>query len=175
MAAAGPAPHTTTASTRPFGCHRAAPIRSGELLGVPADAGRGERGKITGERADRRPGGDLFGCGLFCRAQRRVGLLVAAPLEERPGDVDEEAGLPFGDGDRGEVDPAGQVDGCAGVSEGNRDVDLVQLGVDRAEGGPAQVGVRAEPAGGVGRFGEHLVRGAALVVLGGGDGTAEQD
>ena len=74
-----------------------------------------------------------------------------------------------------QVDPAGQVDGGAGVAEGDGDVDLVQLGVDRAEGGPAQVGVRAEPAGGVGRFGEHLVRGAALVVLGGGDGAAEQD
>ena len=61
------------------------------------------------------------------------------------------------------------------IAEGNRDVDLVQLGVDRAEGGPPEVGVRAESAGGVGRFGEHLVRGAALVVLGGGDGAAEQD
>ena len=36
------------------------------------------------------------------------------------------------------------------VSEGDRDVDLVQLGVDRAEGGPPEVGVRAERAGGCG-------------------------
>ena len=103
-----------------------------------------------------------------------MGLLVLAPLEERPGHVDEQRGLPFGDGDRAQVDLAGQVDGGSGVAEGDGDVDLVHLRVDRAEGGAAQVRIRAEAAGGVGCFGEHLVRGGAVVVLGRGEGAAQQ-
>ncbi len=47
-------------------------------------------------------------------------------------------------------------------------------GVDRPEGGAAQVGVRAHLAGGAGRLGEHLLCGSALPVLGGGEGAAQQ-
>ena len=73
-----------------------------------------------------------------------MGLLALAPLEEGPGHVDEQRCLPFGDGDRAQVDPAGQVDGGPGVAECDGHVDLVHLRVDRAEGGAAQVRVRAE-------------------------------
>ncbi|HTQ90093.1 MAG TPA: hypothetical protein VMK84_11420 [Streptosporangiaceae bacterium] len=44
----------------------------------------------------------------------------------------------------------------------------MQLRVDRAERGTAQVRVGAEAAGGAGGFGEHFVGGGAVVVLGGG-------
>jgi hypothetical protein len=50
----------------------------------------------------------------------------------------------------------------------------VHLRVDRAEGGAAQFRVRAEAAGGVGCFGEHFVRGGPVVVLGCGEGAAQQ-
>ena len=111
---------------------------------------------------------------FFCGAERGVSLLVLAPLEEGPGHVDEQRGLPFGDGDHAQVDLTGQVDGGPGIAEGDGHVDLVHLRVDRAEGGAAQVRVRAEAAGGVGCLGEHLVRGGAVVVLGGREGAAQQ-
>ena len=142
------------------------------MRGVAAEAGRGQGGEGVGQGAD--AGGEFLRGGLLGGAERGVGLAVAAPLEERLGDVDEQAGLAFGDGDRGGVDLAGQVDGGSGVAEGDGDVDLVQLRVDWAEGGAAQVRVGAEAAGGAGGFGEHLVGGGAVVVLGGSQSATQQ-
>ena len=99
---------------------------------------------------------------------------MLAPLEERAGGVDEQAGFAFGDGDRAQVDAAGHVDGGSGVPERHGDVDAVHLGVGGAEGGPAQVAVYPEPSCGVVGFGEQFVGGAAVVVLGGGDCAAQQ-
>ena len=124
---------------------------------------------------DGRAAGDFLGGGFLGGAQGDVGLLVAAPLQECAGGVDEQAGFAFGHGDGAQVDAAGHVDGGARVAEGDGDVDPVLLGVDRAEGGPAQVAVNAEPLGGVVGLGEQLVGGIALVALGGCDCAAEQE
>ena len=73
-----------------------------------------------------------------------------------------------------EVDRAGYVDRGSGVAEADGDVDPVQLGVGRAERGPAEVGVLAEPLACVLGFGQQLVGGVAVLVLGGGDRSAQQ-
>ena len=107
-------------------------------------------------------------------AQGDAGLLVPSPLQERAGGVDQQAGFPLGHGDGAQVDAAGHVDGGARVAEGDGDVDPVLPGVDRAEGGPAEIAVGSEPLGGVVGLGEQFVGGSALVVLGGCDRAAQQ-
>lgn len=67
-----------------------------------------------------------------------------------PGLAYRQRRLPLGDGDRAQVDPAGQVDDGSGVAKGDGHVDVVHGGVDRPEGG------------------------SALAVLGCGEGAAHQ-
>ena len=122
-----------------------------------------------------RAAGDFLGGDLLGGTQGDVGLLVAAPLQEGAGGVDEQAGFAFGHGDGAQVDAAGDVDGGARVAEGEGDVDPVLPGVDRAERGPAKVAVNTQTLPGVIGLGEQVVGGIALVILGSGDRAAEQE
>lgn len=76
------------------------------------------------EPADGWPSGYFLAGEVVCRAESRAGVLVPAPLEERAGGVDEQACFPLGDGDGGQVDSAGHVDGGAGVADGDREMFL---------------------------------------------------
>jgi len=100
---------------------------------------------------------------------------VPPPLEVGAGGVDEQGCLALGDSDRAQVDPASHIDGGPGIAKGHGDVHAVQPGVRGAEGGPTQVTVHAEPLGCAVGFVEQLVRGGALIVLGGGDRAAQQE
>ena len=96
---AGPAPQTMTVRTRLPGS-LGAPIR---LANCSASRWTLSGAVVTRSRTRVVHGGaagDLLGGGLFGRAEREVGLFVPAALEERAGGVDEQRGLPLGDGDR---------------------------------------------------------------------------
>src|SRR5450755_579582 len=145
---------------------------AGEVFGVAADGGWGGGDQFADDAVHGGAAGDFLGGGLLGDPQREVGLVVLAPLEECAGGVDEQAGLALGDGDRGQVDAAGHVHGGPGVPEGDGDVDPVKLRVGGAEGGPAQVAVYTKLLPGVVGFGEQVVGGGAVALLGGGHGSA---
>jgi hypothetical protein len=127
------------------------------------------------EAVDRGPPGDVLGCHLLGCPQCEVRLVGLAALQEGAGRVDQETCLALGDGDIAQVDGAGNVDRGSGVAGSDRDVDLVQLGVGRAECCPPQVAVFAQARGGVPGFGEQLVGCVAVTVLGGSDRSAQQE
>jgi hypothetical protein len=143
------------------------------LLSVTLEGGRCRREEFPDEPVYGGASGDFLVGDLFCCPEGDVGLLVLAPLEECAGGIDEQARFALGDGDLAEVDAAGYVDCGSCVPEGDCDVDAVLPGIGRAEGGPAQVSVDAEPLSGIVGFGEEVVGGCAVVVLGGGDRAAQ--
>jgi hypothetical protein len=82
--------------------------------------------------------------GFLGGTYREVCLLVLAPLEEGAGGVNEQARFPLGDVDRAQVDAARDIHGGARVAESHSDVHAVELGIGRAERGPAKVAVVAK-------------------------------
>lgn len=105
-----------------------------EVRGVAAGAGRGQGGEVAGQGTDG-GAGEFLRSGLLVGAERDVCLVVLAPLEVGPGDVDEQAGLAFGDGDRGGVDLAGQVDRGSGVAEATATVASAPLAMNSSAPG----------------------------------------
>src|ERR1039457_5240576 len=106
------------------------PTKAPRAVAGPAPQATTDRTRPWGSWVDGRAAGDFLGGDFFGGAQGDVGLLVAAPLQERAGGVDEQAGFAFGHGDGAQVDAAGDVDGGARVAEGDGDVDPVLASVD---------------------------------------------
>jgi hypothetical protein len=147
----------------------------GKIFDLAPGAGWGRGDQAADKAVDRGPPGDVFGCHLLGRPQCEVRLVGLAALQEGAGRVYQETCPALGDSDIAQVDGACNVDRRSGVAEGDRDVDVVKFGVGRAECCPAQVAVFAQARGGVLGFGEQLVGCVAVVVLGGGDRSAQQE
>ena len=63
---------------------------AGEVFGVAADGGRRGGDELADDAVHGGAAGDFLGGGLLGDPQPEVGLVVLAPLEERPGGIDEQ-------------------------------------------------------------------------------------
>ncbi|MGW7600501.1 hypothetical protein [Streptomyces antimycoticus] len=126
----------------------------------------------------RRDGHGPYGTAAYFLSRGRLGgqerlisaVVGLAPLIEGAGDVDPVPGLALGGGQADDVDPAGVLNGLAGIAEQVADGDPMEENLARAEDGAVQGGIPAELVRSGFRFVDQGVGRVPVALLGGGVG-----